>query len=125
MPKRVARTGLAVAASTAALVCAMVIAAPTASASSGSGESNVCSAVGAPSTTQTVGVTGVFHVTVFTCGNAQATGFQQCPAQTVAVPDVLHATLFYCVPLQLTAGANGENQSVTVGGVGGVSAGTG
>jgi hypothetical protein len=81
--------------------------------------------VGAPSTTQTVGVKGVFHATVFTCANAQPTGFQQCPSQTVAVPAVLHTTLYYCLPLQLGVGLGPTGDSVVVGGVGGVDAGTG
>ena len=94
-------------------------------AGGGGGPSNVCRVVGAPSTTQTVGVKGVFHVTAFTCGDAQATGFQQCPHETIAVPDVTHTTVYYCLPPGVTFGGNGLNQSVTVGGVGGASAGTG
>jgi len=123
MRTRATRTRLAIAASTAALACAMGVGVPAARADGG--QSNVCGAVGAPSTTQTVGVTGVFHVTAFTCGDAQATGFQQCPKQTVAVPDVVHATVYYCLPLQIGIGLGPTGQSVVIGGVGGVSVGTG
>jgi hypothetical protein len=111
---------------TTALVCALGVGVPSASAD---GPSNVCTAAGLPDTTQTVGVKGVYHVTVFTCGDATATGFQQCPKQTIAVPDVVHATLFYCLPLQIGVSfgpaGGGLNQTLTVGGVGGVSTGTG
>lgn len=127
MPGKVTRKGLVAAASCAALICGLGIGVPSASASASTagGQSNVCSAVNLPTTTQTVGVTNVFHVTVFTCGDATATGFQQCPSQTVKIPDVVHTTVFYCVPLEMTAGANGESTTVTLNGVGGVTVGTG
>ena len=100
MQRRAIHTRLAVAGSTAVLACALGAAVPALVSASGGG-STVCNAVGAPSTTQTVGVQAVFHVTVFACGNAQATGFQQCANQTVAVPNVTHATVY---GLNLTGG---------------------
>jgi len=118
MTKRATRTGLGFAATAAALLCGLAFAVPAASAS---GPSTVCSAAGLPSTTKTVGVTGVFKVTVFTCGDATATGFQQCASKTVAEPGVTHATVYYCLPPGFSFGGEGVNQTVQVDGVGGVS----
>jgi hypothetical protein len=125
MSTRIARGRYPLAAVAASLACALGAAVPSTASASGSGPSNVCKAVGLPSTTQTIGVKGVFHVTAFTCGDATATGFQQCPKQTIAVPDVVHATLYYCLPLQIGVGLGPTGDTVVVGGVGGVSAGTG
>jgi hypothetical protein len=125
MSNRIARGRYQLAAVAAGLACALGAAVPSTASASGSGPSNVCSAAGLPSTTQTVGVKGVFHVTAFTCGDATATGFQQCPSQTIAVPDVVHTTLYYCLPLQIGVALGPTSQSVVVGGVGGASAGTG
>lgn len=118
MTKRATRTGQAFAATAAVLLCGLAFAVPAASAS---GPSQVCTATGLPSTTQTVGVTGVFHVTVFTCGDATASGFQQCASKTVAEPGVGHATVYYCLPPGFSFGGQGLNQTVNVAGVGGVS----
>jgi hypothetical protein len=125
MSTRRARGRYALAALAASLACAAgAVLSPTATASSG-GASTVCNAVGAPSTTQTVGVKGVFHVTVFTCGDAQAPGFQQCANQTVAVPGVVHTRVYYCLPLQIGVGLGPTGQTAVIGGVGGVGVGTG
>jgi hypothetical protein len=121
MPTSVIRTGLAIAASAGAFFAAGVPAA----AASGGGESNVCSAAGLPSTTQTIGIQNVYHVTVFTCGDATATGFQQCPKQTVAIPDVVHATVYYCVPVQIGVAARPAGGTFSLAGIGGVSFGPG
>jgi hypothetical protein len=117
--------GLAAAASAVSLAWGLGAALPAAAGATG--PSDVCSAVGLPSDTQTIGVSGVFHVTAFTCGDATATGFQQCPSRTVAVPDVFHTTLWYCVPfgIGITYGPSGVQQTVMINGVGGVSVGTG
>jgi hypothetical protein len=119
MAKRTIRTALAVAASAS---LAWVMGAVVPSLADASGSSTVCSTAGLPSTTKTVGVTGVGHVTVFTCGDATASGFQQCTSQTIAEPGVAHATVYYCLPPGFSFGGEGLNQSVNVAGVGGVSA---
>lgn len=125
MSTRIARGRYQVAVLAAGLACALGAVVPSTASASGSGPSTVCSAAGLPSTTQTIGVKGVFHVTAFTCGDATATGFQQCPSQTIAVPDVTHATLYYCLPLTIGVGLGPTGDTVVVGGVGGVNAGTG
>lgn len=120
------RTGLAVVASTASLFGALGASTADAATPSSGGPSTVCSAVGLPSSSQTFSAEGVFHVTVFTCADAQAAGFQQCANQTVKVPDVAHATVFYCVPLQASFGGNGQfGQTIVIDGVGGITIGSG
>jgi hypothetical protein len=99
----VARGRYALAALAAMLACGAGAAlAPSAVASSDSG-SSLCQASGAPSSSHTIAVPGVAHVTVFTCGQANPPAFQQCTSRTVDVPNVVHLKVYLCMPPQATS----------------------
>jgi hypothetical protein len=89
---RVSRAWVAVGA-----LAAVALAVPAASASAAS--NTVCSATGLPSTTTTIPVDGVAHVTLTTCDAAIVPPLPTCTT-TIDVPGVLHVSLFVCLPGQ-------------------------
>jgi hypothetical protein len=94
----------------ASVVTAVALFAGVSSASASG--STFCNDIGSPSTTQTVGVPGVFHVTVMTCNNAPTPPPPPC-SMTVEQPHVFHVTVFACT---VTATASSWASSLASGG---------
>lgn len=86
--------------------------------------SNVCQALGLPSTTTTIPL-GVAHVTITTCADAILP--PTCPpGGGLTIPHVVHVGVFICLPPQGQAGPNGGAPAAVVApGVAGVQTGTG
>ena len=107
------------------VVCA--VAAATAAfavpASSASAASNtICALTGLPSTTTTIPIDGIAHVTLTTCDAAVVPPFPTNCVTTIDVPGVLHVRVFVCLPGQ-QAGANSSTSGTTMG-LGGLVAGS-
>lgn len=77
-------------------LAAAAVAIPAASASANT--NTICTALGLPSSSNTVGVPGVGHVRLDTCGAALTPPAPPCNPIDLGYPGVIHVRVFACPP---------------------------
>lgn len=93
-------------------LAAAAVAMPTATASADT--STICTSLGLPTETFSIGQAGVVHVTVTTCGAAATPPTPACTLLNETIQGLVHVRVFLC-PAGTTANSSGSPTGLTNG----------